>query len=98
MHKGLESSIEKRAVAEIRKAGCLALKLMHARGWPDRLILIPGGVVLFLEFKRPGGFLRPIQSWVHGRLERRGFDVVTVDTVDAAVREVKLRMPERGLN
>lgn len=36
-------------------------------GWPDRLVLLPGGRAGMLELKKPGDEPRPLQ---HERLER----------------------------
>lgn len=53
----LERALEDRCVARIEAAGGLALKLQipGVRGFPDRTCLFPGGMVFFMEFKRPKG-------------------------------------------
>ena len=49
-------------------------------GVPDRLILAPGGKACFVEMKRPGGKLRPLQKFVIGQIEDLGFKVYVVDS------------------
>ena len=47
-------------------------------GWagvPDRLILLPGGRIIFAEIKRPkGGRIDPRQRWWRDKLESLGFE------------------------
>lgn len=60
-------------------------------GVPDRIILIPGGRIYFVETKAPGKALRKLQKWVCGVIEGLGFVVLRIDTkqkVDAFVKEV----------
>lgn len=51
-----ESQVEAKIVAYARSKGCLVYKFSSParRGVPDRIIIAPGGKVLFLEIKRPG--------------------------------------------
>ena len=57
--------------------GCILLKLspLGAAGIPDRLLLMPGGRVAFIEFKAPGRYLKPLQRWWRDRLAAMGFTV-----------------------
>ena len=76
----LESRIEQSLVRGVRKAGGWALKLVspgHA-GVPDRLVLLPGGRVLFVELKQDTGVLSPLQIETHKRLRRLGMKVYTL--------------------
>ena len=73
----LESSIESRCCKLVKKWGGFAIKLnpLWNVGIPDRLILLPGGVVWFVEFKRPkGGRLGPKQEWWANKLQKLGFN------------------------
>lgn len=89
----LEKTIEGRLRDRIRKMGGLCLKLVTPgfTGIPDRLILLPGGVVRFAETKAPGKTERRRQEYVHGQLRHLGFVVyASVDSyakVDAIVAE-----------
>ena len=82
----LESSIE-RAVAEYgKRTGWVSIKLSTsgprgAAGWPDRLFL-RGGQAVFIEFKRPGGKVTPLQASRHTQLLDAGCFVFVVDDVN----------------
>ena len=74
----LERDIERALVGMVKRHGGLCLKWV-CPGWsgvPDRIILLPGGRVLFAETKRPkGGEVRKLQEWWHKTLRRLGFTV-----------------------
>lgn len=57
---------------------CILLKIQGTRGWPDRLLLTPNGTILFVEFKKSGERLRPLQAHIHSELHRMKFQCVTV--------------------
>ncbi len=50
-----ESLIEKHLVAEVKKAGGVAFKFVSPgrRSVPDRIVLLPGGRIVFVECKSP---------------------------------------------
>lgn len=72
----LEKDIEKKLARMIEKHGGLCLKWV-CPGWsgvPDRIVLLPGGVVLFVETKRPkGSRVAKLQTWWAERIRRLGF-------------------------
>lgn len=72
----LEKDIERKLVSLVRARGGLCLKWV-CPGWagvPDRIILLPGGRVIFAETKRPnGGVLAPRQKWWARQLRALGF-------------------------
>jgi len=51
-----ESQLEAKIVAYAKSRGCLAYKFSSParRGVPDRIVVAPGGRILFLEVKREG--------------------------------------------
>ena len=82
----LEREVEKRLLKPVRELGGLCLKFVTPgyTGVPDRIILLPGGRILFVETKQPGKRERPRQEYVQTRLRRLGFTVYS--TVDSAER------------
>ena len=48
-------------------------------GMPDRLALLPGGRMAFVEVKAPGKKPRPLQEARHRMLRRLGFKVYVLD-------------------
>ena len=74
----LEKDIEKKLRDSIKKRGGWCLKWV-CPGWagvPDRIILLPGARVLFVETKRPeGGRLARLQEWWHEQIRGLGFQV-----------------------
>ena len=72
----LEKDIEKKLVNLVRRRGGLCLKWV-CPGWagvPDRIVLLPGGKIVFVELKRPrGGVLSSRQIWWTKKLVGLGF-------------------------
>lgn len=77
----LENEVEKALTTEVKKRGWLALKFISPgmSGVPDRLILMKGGKLAFIELKAPGKKMRPIQIKRKSRLEALGFLVYCID-------------------
>lgn len=93
----LEKDIENSFVRQAKKLGCKTRKLNGTgyRSWPDRLILVPGGVTLFIEFKRPGEDLRPDQESLHEDAATIGHTWYTFDNWEGAIELVKSFLPQR---
>lgn len=76
-----EKEIEKKLAEAVRKSGGLALKFVSP-GWsgaPDRIVLLPGGKVGFVEVKASGKKPRPLQVRRKKQLEQIGFKVFVLD-------------------
>lgn len=72
---------------QIKDRGGWAIKLLPSvSGLPDRMALMPGGRVIFVELKSSTGTVEPHQTVVHGKLRRLGFEVHVLSSTDA-VRE-----------
>ena len=80
-----ESRLERRLKREIENLGGMSLKLTvpNRRGMPDRLILLPGGKVYFVEMKAPGKKPRPLQIKRAKQLKALGFSVYCLDSDEA---------------
>ena len=78
----LERHLEQYFSAACKKRKLLTLKLhiRFARGWPDRIVALPEGKVLWVELKRPGGKTTPLQDKVHKELKDRGHMVHVIDS------------------
>ena len=85
-----EKTIEAKLVQAVRTKGGLAPKFtsLGLDGVPDRLVLLPGGRIAFIELKAPGKTLRPLQVDLSShcevrrkrQLEALGFSVYCIDS------------------
>ena len=76
-----ERDVERKLAATVKQAGGLCPKLVSPGfdGMPDRLLLMPGGLVAFVEVKKPGGKPTPLQVYRHSQLRRLGMQVYMLD-------------------
>lgn len=86
-----ESYIEKVLVKEVKKYGGWALKLpaVFVSGLPDRMCLMPGGRVFFVELKAPGKKPDGLQPYIHKKLRKLGFIVYVIDNPGKAKELIK---------
>ena len=79
-----EKQIEQALVREAGKRGGICPKLTSPgfSGMPDRMMLLPGGKIGFVEVKAPGENPRPLQMARHRLLRRLGFRVYVLDGVE----------------
>ncbi|WP_417341197.1 VRR-NUC domain-containing protein [Evtepia gabavorous] len=76
-----EKTIEQKFREAVGDAGGMAVKFTSP-GWdgmPDRLALLPGERMAFVEVKAPGKKPRPLQEARHRMLRRLGFQVYVLD-------------------
>ena len=76
-----ERDLERFTTMFIKYRGGLALKFISPgfAGVPDRLVLLPGGKMCFMELKAPGRKPRPLQVRRIEQLRALGFKVYVVD-------------------
>lgn len=86
-----EREIEKKLVEGIKSMGGLAFKFSSPGndGVPDRLAVLPGGIVYFVELKTDRGRLSPIQKWQQDRLDALGCQVRTIRGMDEAAEFIE---------
>ena len=87
VQKGIRNAkkqIEQKLVQETRKCGGICPKFTSPgfAGMPDRMMLLPGGKIGFVEVKAPGENPRPLQMARHRLLRRLGFKVYVLDGVE----------------
>lgn len=76
-----EKAIEQKFREAVKAVGGVAVKFTSPGfdGMPDRLALLPGGRMAFVEVKAPGKKPRPLQAARHRMLRRLGFKVYVLD-------------------
>lgn len=81
-----EKLVERTLYNYTKEKGGLCIKLLTAffQGLPDRMVLLPGGKIIFVELKTTGEKPRKIQVLVMDKLRKLGFSVYVVDTCEKA--------------
>lgn len=87
-----EVRVEKKLREAAERVGGKAYKFVSpgVLGVPDRIVVIPGGLVCFVEVKAPGEKPRPSQRHVLRQLYRIGASVATVDNETTAGRLIDM--------
>lgn len=88
-----ETALELRLVREVKKIGGLAPKWVSPgnRGVPDRLVILPDGLTIYVEMKAPGKPLEPMQKhWMKKLLQRghRHYKIDSHEDIDSFIQEV----------
>jgi len=92
----LEKDIEAYLVKRVKAIGGHAYKFVSPsnRGVADRLVVLPGGVVWFVEVKTEGGRLSPLQTLFIEQMKRLEQNVTVLwnkEEVDAFIATVSRR-------
>lgn len=88
-----EDSVEEQLIRRVRALGgrCEKMSMKGRRGFFDRLVVLPGNRVIFVECKRPvGGRLSPHQISLHDKYRALGAVVALVKCsadIDALLSE-----------
>lgn len=95
-----EAELEKAFREAVKKAGGKAYKYVSpgTNGVPDRLVVLPGNKIGFVEIKAPGKRSRPDQCFRQRQLEDMGCYVGVLDDPDMIpvfIREI-LKHPSDG--
>lgn len=87
----LESKIESWLDGQIKKIGGKSYKFVSPGnpGVPDRIFILPGGKVFFVELKRKIGRLSNVQIWQREQFKERGIEIKVIYGMDQAKEFVK---------
>lgn len=82
----LENAVEAALVRRVKVLGGLCEKFVSPgrRSVPDRLVTLPGGRIIFVEIKAPGGKPTPLQNRDHKRRIALGCTVYVIDRIEDA--------------
>lgn len=70
-------------IEDVYHGMCLKLLTGEVIGLPDRICLLPGERVFFVELKTTGKKPRKIQVFIHNKLRALGFSVYVVDSTES---------------
>jgi hypothetical protein len=86
-----EKLLDRKLSAALKKLGGWSIKLLatHVTGLPDRLCLLPNGVLFFAEIKTTGKKPKPVQLSVHKKLRELGFKVVVIDKSEDIIKALE---------
>ena len=89
--RNIEQMLKRRVEEAVPGSRCLKFVSPGYTGVPDRIILLPGGAVVFAELKRPGEQPRQRQLFVQSQFRKMGFKVAgCVDSPEAVNQVVRL--------
>ena len=81
----LEKNIEAYLVKSVRRIGGIAYKFVSPanRGVADRVVVLPGGGVIFVEVKSATGKLSPLQEQFAKDMQRLGQNYIVLNSREA---------------
>ena len=92
-----EQAIERYLTNKVNQLGGKSFKFVSPgnAGVPDRIVIIPGGHIFFIELKAPGKKPRKLQQVVIKQLKQLGCNVLTIDSkeqVNRFIDEAKIML------
>ena len=90
-----EKQIEKKLVDGVKAIGGVAMKFVSPGrdGVSDRIVIMPGGRIWFVELKAPGGKLTPLQKRFGIMVNALDFEyrvLGSFEAVDSFVESIKI--------
>ena len=84
MNRDSEKYLERALCDGMKELGGVAYKFVSPghRGVPDRMCVLPGGQVVFVELKSYGKKPTPLQEIEINRLKDLGFEVLVIDSTE----------------
>ena len=94
-----EKKLEAQLGKEIKALGGWSIKLLSTfiKGLPDRMCLLPTGIIFFVEVKSTGKKPTLAQKIIHKKLISLGFNVYVIDSLymlDGLIEIYKSRLNE----
>ena len=92
-----EQVIERYLTNKVKQLGGKSFKFVSPgnAGVPDRIVIIPGGHIFFIELKALGKKPRKLQVVIMNQLKKLGCNVLTIDSkeqVNRFIDEAKIMM------
>ncbi len=96
----LEKQIERKFKQKVEALGALAWKFTSPgrAGVPDRIVILPGGRVVFAEMKAPGQKLRPLQVATVAMIKRLGCHAWVIDSYEKIDEFIEKEMMPDGVH
>ncbi len=88
----LESSLQTKIKTFCKQHAILFAKVIQVgrKGWPDVLLILKNGVVLFLELKKsPDDKATPIQKKRIKQLKKQKANVYVIDTIEEVIKTIQ---------
>lgn len=84
----MKTKLKKYLIDEVKRCGGLCLKWTspNARGVPDRIVILPGGAIYFIELKAPNGTYVALQKHCKKTLEELGCRAYGLYSVEVVKR------------
>ena len=79
-----EKYVERKLKEAVEAKGGLCIKFLPflLNGLPDRIVLLPGGIIKFVEVKTEKQTPRKLQIRMQQKISKLGFEVYTIDRVE----------------
>lgn len=86
-----EKEVEQYLVKKVKEIGGKAFKFVSPgnAGVPDRMVCLPGGRIVFVELKAPGGKTTALQDLQIKKLYDLGFNVMVTDNKETIDRLIE---------
>jgi len=80
-----EHVVENYLTSKVAELGGIAFKFVSPgnSGVPDRIVLLPGGRIFFVELKAPGKKQEPLQIYRGKQITKIGFSIFCLDSIEA---------------